>query len=200
MSSDRVLEEIFELEKNSGVEREQEIRRFIEGCESPVEKILVADIATCFGLRVRTKPTRSLYGPAPNTHPDLDGIFSITVEIQKPIHTMNSSYRADIYAYLTRYWHRHQRQPEWGKLVIEVDGHDYHDRTKEQASRDRKRDREMKLADYEVLRFTGSDVYRDSQQCTSDIEEFFWNVGNTVLADYESRGALPDLLHGPAVL
>jgi len=46
-------------------------------------------------------------------------------------------------------------------LIIECDGHDFHERTKEQASRDRSRDRRLQEAGYPVFRFTGSEIWRD---------------------------------------
>ena len=47
------------------------------------------------------------------------------------------------------------------RAVIELDGHDFRERTKAQASADKRRDREMAIAGWPVHRFTGSDVYKD---------------------------------------
>jgi very-short-patch-repair endonuclease len=44
---------------------------------------------------------------------------------------------------------------------IECDGHEFHERTPEQAARDRSRDRACQLAGVPVLRFTGREIYRD---------------------------------------
>ncbi len=49
--------------------------------------------------------------------------------------------------------------------VIECDGHDFHERTKEQAQRDKKRDRELQAAGYKVFRFTGSEIWRSRGEC-----------------------------------
>lgn len=57
----------------------------------------------------------------------------------------------------------------WKFLVVECDGHDFHERTKEQAARDRRRDREMSLAGYRVFRFTGSELWRDPIKCATDV-------------------------------
>lgn len=48
-----------------------------------------------------------------------------------------------------------------GWLIVECDGHDFHERTKEQAAKDRARDREFQSAWFGVFRFTGSELYRD---------------------------------------
>lgn len=58
------------------------------------------------------------------------------------------------------------------RIVIEVDGHEFHDRTKEQASRDRRRDRRLLARDLPVLRFTGSDIWRDPFGCADEALEF----------------------------
>ena len=47
------------------------------------------------------------------------------------------------------------------KIVIEADGHQYHERTPEQAKRDRRRDRSATLNGWTVLRFTGSEINSD---------------------------------------
>lgn len=51
-------------------------------------------------------------------------------------------------------------------LVIECDGHDFHDRTKEQAARDRRRDREiLEMEGLITIRFTGREIWRDPEDC-----------------------------------
>lgn len=53
--------------------------------------------------------------------------------------------------------------------VIEADGHDFHERTKEQASRDRSRDREVQALGFLILRFTGSEIWADPWKCAAII-------------------------------
>lgn len=58
------------------------------------------------------------------------------------------------------------------RLLIECDGHEFHERTKEQARRDRARDR---LAQYEglpILRFTGSEIWNDPLGCGDEVLAF----------------------------
>lgn len=57
-------------------------------------------------------------------------------------------------------------------VVVEIDGHEFHDRTAEQASGDRARDRDLVRAGYFVLRFTGSDIYRNAISCAQEVEKF----------------------------
>jgi very-short-patch-repair endonuclease len=58
------------------------------------------------------------------------------------------------------------------KVVIECDGHDHHDLTKEQARHDRQRDRWMQSKGLSILRFTGSEIFRDVHRCAEEIVEF----------------------------
>jgi very-short-patch-repair endonuclease len=54
-------------------------------------------------------------------------------------------------------------------IVVECDGHDFHERTKEQASRDRSRDRWMAAQGITVLRFTGSEIHKDALACAESV-------------------------------
>lgn len=51
------------------------------------------------------------------------------------------------------------------RLVVELDGHEFHERTKEQAAKDRARDRWMLEKGLTVIRFTGSEVWNDPFAC-----------------------------------
>ncbi len=55
------------------------------------------------------------------------------------------------------------------KVAIEADGHDFHERTKVQAQRDKSRDRFLVASGWRVLRFTGSEVFRDAKKCVDEV-------------------------------
>lgn len=46
------------------------------------------------------------------------------------------------------------------RVAIELDGHDFHERTKEQVARDRSRDRDLSARGWRVARWTGSELHR----------------------------------------
>jgi very-short-patch-repair endonuclease len=54
-------------------------------------------------------------------------------------------------------------------MVVECDGHDFHERTKEQARRDKQRDRYFQSIGYKVLRFTGSEIFADPEAVADEI-------------------------------
>lgn len=53
-------------------------------------------------------------------------------------------------------------------VVIEVDGHDFHERTREQASRDRRRIRKIQSLGIPILPFTGTDIVRGSTEAAKE--------------------------------
>lgn len=55
------------------------------------------------------------------------------------------------------------------RVDLEVDGHDFHERTKEQAAHDRDRDRRLQAAGWLIARFTGSQVYKNASGCADEL-------------------------------
>ena len=72
------------------------------------------------------------------------------------------AYRADFYVEF-----RHWQSAGICAAVIECDGHDFHDRTKEQAAHDKRRDRNMQALGLMVLRYPGSEIYSNPLACAS---------------------------------
>lgn len=54
------------------------------------------------------------------------------------------------------------------KVAIECDGHDFHEKTKKQAAKDKARDRAITAAGYSVLRFTGSEIWANPMGCAEE--------------------------------
>jgi very-short-patch-repair endonuclease len=71
------------------------------------------------------------------------------------------------------------------KIVVECDGHDFHEKTKEQAARDKGRERDLQLAGWKVLRFTGSEIWRDHKACARCVAK---SVTNEIEAQLRRRG------------
>lgn len=54
------------------------------------------------------------------------------------------------------------------KVAIELDGHDYH-KTKAQRTNDTERERYLQKQGWQVIRFTGTEIYKNVQQCVQDV-------------------------------
>ena len=62
-------------------------------------------------------------------------------------------------------------------IVIECDGHEFHEKTKEQAKHDKERDRFLQKEGYPVYRFTGSEIFNNPLQVLSEIVEIIYKEG-----------------------
>jgi very-short-patch-repair endonuclease len=58
-------------------------------------------------------------------------------------------------------------------LGVEIDGYEWHDKTKEQAARDKRRDRELLLAGLPTIHFAGTEVYSNAMQTVEDTVKIF---------------------------
>lgn len=57
------------------------------------------------------------------------------------------------------------------QVIIECDGHDFHEKTKEQAIHDKERDRFLTSQGYKILRYTGSELYNDFDRIEKELSE-----------------------------
>jgi very-short-patch-repair endonuclease len=71
------------------------------------------------------------------------------------------------------------------KIVVECDGHDFHEKTKEQAARDKSRQCDLEIAGWRVLRFTGSMIWRDHKWCADRVAKL---ATNEIEAQLHRRG------------
>ena len=120
-------------------------------CESPVEEILLAAAAWSVGVAGWQIP---LICPATMPVPTY---YDVVIVPQHPI----GCYRVDFAIYARQM-----------RLVVEVDGHEWHEKTKEQASKDKRRDRDLQQEGWAVFHFTGSDVWRDPFGCCDVINRY----------------------------
>lgn len=100
-----------------------------------------------------------------------EGLLTIVIQPQVKI----GNYRVDFLVTCSggRYWeYQNPVKLETTKLIVECDGHDFHERTKEQARKDKERDRELQKLGFRVFRFAGSEIYADPMKCASNVLRF----------------------------
>lgn len=64
------------------------------------------------------------------------------------------------------------------KFIVEVDGHEFHQKTKEQVEHDNERERALQKAGYEVIRFSGTEVYHKAYRCACDVKRIIMSKCN----------------------
>jgi hypothetical protein len=152
---------------------------FVNQAESPIEMaVLWSIIATLHGS-VATRYVTSEFDAPGFVHSEnplqYSAAFRLTCECcpvvvlpQCRVRTAAGIYRLDM---AIRFRDAEgPTSPTW--VNVECDGHEYHERTKEQAERDKERDREVQALGYEVARFTGSEINRDPLKAAEKILSF----------------------------
>ncbi len=97
---------------------------------------------------------------------DSGTLLCISITKQYVIQHRNKRYKTDFFFQIYKgeklgHLHSMSTPSAVAQLCVELDGHDYHERTKKQAQYDKQRDRDIKLAGYDIIHFTGSEVYKD---------------------------------------
>jgi len=72
-------------------------------------------------------------------------------------------------------------------VAIECDGHEWHERTPEQAQRDKKRDRDIQAAGISVLRFTAAEIRQEALFCAYEIQRIAYGLAG--LYDHNEAAA-----------
>lgn len=139
-------------------------------CESPIERLLLVGLFNSFVeinyTSVCAVPFRLEFDLL--AVPSLRGIpVSLSIIPQYEFTFDERAVRVDFLFHLTTVNHT-EPQPAI-EFIVEADGHDFHERTKEQAASDKSRDRLFAQRGIHVLRFTGSEIYRDTAKCCREI-------------------------------
>lgn len=116
--------------------------------DSPIEEIFI----TAFDLFIKFQNKENIM------------LFS-----QYPIEIDNKKYIVDFYFEKDPYVNEIDTDR---KIVIECDGYDFHQKTKEQVQRDNEREYNLKMAGYEVIRFSGSQIFKEPFKCAEDTYNF----------------------------
>jgi len=142
----RIHQTIFEILEGHIVE----IFTIINECESPIEQL--------FGVTFQyiVEKRRIYYDPG------------LIILPQSSIECYGKKYRVDFLVLVGDFIYN---PDACKKFVIECDGHDFHEKTKLQAAKDKQRDRHMTGAGYHIIRFTGSEIWKNPFKCAREAAE-----------------------------
>lgn len=119
-----------------------------EEIKSPIEQIFI----TAFDLYIMQENKENIL------------LFS-----QAPIQIEDKKYFADFLYQEDEYVNKFNTGR---KIIIECDGYEFHQKTKEQVKRDNEREFDLKMARYEVIRFSGSQIFNNPLKCAEDTYNF----------------------------
>lgn len=63
-------------------------------------------------------------------------------------------------------------------FVVELDGHDFHEKTREQVAHDKKRDRFFIVQGLPALRFSGSEIWNNAPACAAEVVGYIDTLTN----------------------
>jgi very-short-patch-repair endonuclease len=130
---------------------------------------------------------RSLFidiNPEPDAGKDGEIVFPDGIYIRPQ--AMVGKYRADFCVHSLGFGPAEVFTP----VIVELDGHDFHDKDKRQRSYEKKRDRDLIRAGYKVLHFTGSDVVKDPFACAFEVFQMVGAFTCRGIEDYDPRDPL----------
>jgi hypothetical protein len=187
----RVFQELHrhETEERSDLDlKYKRLRNFFQLCESPLEQRFLFYVLDYNPHRLSHSTTGydpdSLSPAVKCRHWDLEEFPDFAVKIVAQHRVNGGQYRTDFLFELTRDVYVAglegiaglSHSEVFARLVIELDGHDFHERTKEQAWRDKSRDRHLTAHGYTVFRFTGSEVHRNPYRVADEIDAYLAGV------------------------
>jgi very-short-patch-repair endonuclease len=137
------------------------LRRTTSICESPIEMVF------CFalGISAKMRGIAVVYDFGNVFSGDVDGETVLRIQPQ----VILGGARVDFLITLQKTVEIDEITVYRKQVVLECDGANFHDRLPEQADRDRKRDRALVALGLQVVRFSGSEIWKDSFVCAKQV-------------------------------
>ncbi len=139
-----------------------EFKTAYDSCESPIEKQFFLWLhANLCGAHILSYIDRIRVVLPKDEAPKPDG-NEVFIFPQATIENMRIDFLVELHS-----------GKKISRIAIECDGHDYHERTKSQAAKDRSRDRKLQKLGLKVFRFTGSEIHHGPQKCAREVCDLF---------------------------
>lgn len=145
---ERISEKIHTTILGASSDFEMNLEESLIECESPIEQLLA--------IKLEEINLLGMY----QYNPFID---VIAIEKQSWIDCKKQKYRVD---FLIPVVYKNQENK---LFVIECDGHEFHQKTKEQVEKDNEKTRNLQKAGYEVIRFSGTEIWHKPYQCASEV-------------------------------
>lgn len=157
MSSDKKIKELKESLSGVLLFVEEEL----EEIQSPIEKIFYLSLTEYY---------------VDDSIGDPMSQYNLLINLQPELQFGKKKYRPDFEVIMLQYIQvGGQDKIRDFTCYIECDGHDFHERTKEQAKNDRKKDRDFMSKGLNLIRFTGSEIYNSHMKCSKEVINFMYD-------------------------
>lgn len=119
-------------------------------CKSPIEKIFFLSFNLVKTIRDNELP---------------ENYVALSAYPQYEIETNDKKFIVDFDVIL-------ECQDYYKELIVECDGHDFHEKTKKQVIHDNEREYAIKMSGYDILRFSGSQIYNNPFKVANDVFDY----------------------------
>lgn len=165
LEGEKMTDKAMQMIQEAGSEMAQRFEEYYDSirpaCNSPIEEILLAAL-----MAYTAHPVFVEWHFLGNTRVDWGWRYSRDYTAYVHQQAKVGDYRAD-FLIVDCSVPFELAKPRF--MVVECDGHEFHEKTKEQAKRDKKRDRFFQSRGIKVLRFTGSEIFSDPEAVAAEI-------------------------------
>lgn len=176
-----------------------EIKKFFDKTEDSVNKLKneivedyllkITDLEETEGINLCESPVeRMLFLSLKHVLINNYGDYMYILTPQKKVDSGKKVYRADFVLNLAS-----DVTNSAVEYVIEVDGHAFHEKTKAQVAKDKKRDRDLSRKFDGVLRFSGSEVYKNPIEVADEAVSI---MRNKLFTKYKEKAAKEGVTNG----
>ncbi len=102
--------------------------------------------------------------------------YDFNILPQEEIVTEKYHYRADFL--IECFWYKSNQDnnippiEHFSQVIIECDGHDFHEKTKAQVKRRNERDYNLQMSGYDLIHFSGSEIFNNPEGCAIKVIEY----------------------------
>lgn len=151
---EKTVSKIYENYIKSIDDYSDDLKHCIEGCESPIEQL----------LKIELQKLNLISTIKFNPYIDVVDIIN-----QETIECGKKKYRVD---FLIPVIYKNQENI---CFIVECDGYEFHQKSKEQVKKDNERTRNLQKQGYEIIRFSGSEIWKNVNECALEIKRIIFS-------------------------
>lgn len=140
-----------------------DVKARLEWTKKRVAKLFERDVTDAINGREIVSPIEQIFLMEFKFIEIERGLKDVKLEAQKTVRTDRGEFRIDFAVSVA---------DKAVRVAVELDGHDFHEKTKTQVAADKKRERAITRAGHTVLRFSGYEVVRNSRECVEEVVAF----------------------------
>ena len=150
---------------------ERDIKQFLEEKSNNIASSWSSDIvSTIEGCKI-TSPIEQKFYIEWNFQAGYMG-DEFMIQPQHIIKVGNKEYRVDFWIYCEVIYQAEETKLSVPDFIVELDSHIWHEKTPEQAEKDKQRERNLVSAGYKIIRFSGREIMKNVEKCVEETRNY----------------------------